>query len=81
MMTPNMTPEELYRFTIYERIQQAKVEAGHMMKRIVEINAMIPENDTDEKINSELLHFATELLKTYNDRTTRLLWIWAKLNP
>ena len=76
-----MTPEEMYRQSIYEQIQQAKQEAGRMMLRITEINRLRAESDTEEKINEELLFFATELLKTYNDRTTRLLRKWEALNP
>lgn len=76
-----MTPEEEYRFNIYNDIQTAKQEAGRMMFRITEIKRLVAETDTDEKINSELLYFATELLKSYNDRTTRLIKKWEELNP
>lgn len=76
-----MTPDELHRYNVFDQIQQAKADAGRIMKTIVDINAQETQTDGEEKIRQELLGFAAQLLKTYNDSTTRLLRQWESMNP
>lgn len=80
-MTNDMTPEEQYRFSIYEQVQQARADAGRIMKTIVDINAQETHTEGEEQIRNELLGFASQLLETYNNSTSRLLQKWEELNP